>query len=285
KQPYGEFNTGANAARRYSGYVGMLPFLEQNALFNQISGAQVGNVPWDTGFVPFRTEIPSFHCPSDVDRPRGTNDIGRTNYMFSRGDSAWDHNEWTGNGGRGLRGMFSGQGKHHGFKDITDGLSNTIAMAERTIAQQGLAVLDGGTVTGIGSSFRNSNPSLCSANVVGGKRYAVGTSMGYWGGRRWPDGAPAFSGCTTVPGPNKAQCTQNTWDGEDGIYEPMSRHTGGVQVLFGDGGVHFMPEAIDTGNTTLPPPDAPGQPQGMSPYGVWGSLGSGRGGDTAVVPD
>ncbi len=280
KLPCGEYNQNGPGAQRHSGFVGMLPFFEQGPLFNQISAVNFARVPWDGGFVPFRAEIPTFNCPSDVARTRGTNDIGRTNYMFSRGDSSWDHNEWAGNGGRGIRGMFSGQSINKGFKDIPDGLSNTIAMSERTLAQSGQNVLDGGTVTNIGSAFRNNNPALCGQQVGANKRY-TGTSLGFWSGLRWPDGAPAFTGCTTVLGPNKASCTQGGWDGEDGIYEPMSRHTGGVTVAFGDGAVRFVSDSVDTGNTTLPPPDAPGQPNAQSPYGVWGALGSSRGGDVA----
>ncbi len=67
------------------------------------------------------------------------------------------------------------------------------------------------------------------------------------------------------------------------IYEPMSRHAGGVTCLFGDGSVRFMNESVDTGNITSPPPDAPGQSNGRSPYGVWGSLGSAKGGDQSAV--
>lgn len=274
--PFGQFFAG----NRHSGFVGVLPYIEQGPLFNQISANNFQNVAWDGNFVPFRAEIPGFKCPSDVEKPRGTNDIGRTNYMFARGDSAWDHNQWAGNGGRGMRGMFTGQAKARRFGDVTDGLSNSIAMSERTVGQQGLNVLDGGTVVGIGSNFRNNNPSECATRVGAGKRYVAGTNVRHWAGLRWTDGAPAFTGCTTVLGPNKASCTQNTWDGEDGIYEPMSRHAGGVQVLFGDGAVRFIAESIDTGNTTLPPPDAPGGTFGPSPYGVWGSMGSINGGDT-----
>jgi hypothetical protein len=98
------------------------------------------------------------------------------------------------------------------------------------------------------------------------------------GGLAWPDGAPAYTGCTTVLGPNTASCTQDGWDGDDGIYEPSSNHVGGVHVLMGDGAVRFISNNINTGNTTLPPPDAPNASGnaigGPSPYGVWGALGS-----------
>ena len=276
KLPYGQRAEGSQNARRYSGFVGMLPFMEQQPLFTQISGDNFAAVPWDGGYVPFTTEIPTFLCPSDREREGG---VGKTNYMFSRGDTTWDHNDWAGSGGRGLRGMFTGNSRQFGFNDVTDGLSNTLAMSERTLGQAGQNVLDGGTVMSMGDNFRNNNPSECLAQVGTGKRY-IGTSRGHWAGLRWPDGAPAFTGCTTVLGPNTASCTQNTWDGEDGIYEPMSRHPAGVHGLMGDGAVRFIAETIDTGNRALPPPDAPGQPNAQSPYGVWGALGSKSGGET-----
>ncbi|MGC1272392.1 MAG: DUF1559 domain-containing protein [Planctomycetaceae bacterium] len=294
--PFGEgFPNGGFGGRRHSGFVGMLPYIEQTPLYQQISGTftNAGGTtwgpflcePWNQNYTPFTAKIPGFLCPSDADTTAGGR-IGKTNYMFSRGDSAWDHNEWAGSGGRGLRGMFTGDHKVKRFGDITDGLSNTIAMSERVKAKgNGSRILDGGTAMGLGSGFRNSNPSLCQAAVGPNNTYTV--SVGHWGGTRWPDGAPAFTGHTTVLGPNKANCTQNTWDGEDGIYEPTSNHTGGVHVLMGDGAVRFVSESVNAGNPTCPPPDGSaggGTPctgawGGPSPYGVWGALGSISGGD------
>jgi hypothetical protein len=280
--PAGEYNTGGGqGARRHSGFVGLLPFIEQQPLYSQISGDGFMNVPWDGNYQPFRTNIPGFNCPSDSTPEIVGGSIGKTNYMFSRGDSTWDHNQWAGNGGRGLRGMFTGQGGAYqgtrSFADVTDGLSNSIMMSERTKAVPGVEILDGGTVRNLGSTFRNNNPAECLAQTAGNKY--VNTDLGRWAGHRWPDGAPAFTGCTTVLGPNTASCTQGGWDGEDGIYEPMSRHTGGVHCAFGDGAVRFISDSIDTGNRSAPPPDAPGGTFGPSPYGVWGSLGSINGGD------
>lgn len=280
--PAGEYHAGGGqGARRHSGFVGLLPFIEQQPLHDQIAANNFMNVPWDGNFQPFRTNVPGFNCPSDTSNEQVGGAIGKTNYMFCRGDSSWDHNEWAGNGGRGLRGMFTGQsGQYRGtkkFSDVPDGLSNTIMMSERTKAVPGTQVLDGGVVRNLGSNFRNSNPLECYAQVVGGE-YAT-TDLGRWAGHRWPDGAPAFTGCTTVLGPNTAACTQGGWDGEDGIYEPMSRHSGGVHCVLGDGAVRFISESIDTGNRSAPPPDRPGGEFGRSPYGVWGSLGSIKGGD------
>ena len=297
--PSGENFTGCcnqttgPAAPRHSPNVGLLPNIDQQPLFNVISsrytslsGGGTYNpftaAPWDTGYSPFNTNIPMFLCPSDPKTSAGGT-IGKTNYMFSRGDTTWDHNEWTGNGTptRGHRGMFGGQGTCRLLRDVVDGLSTTIMMGERIQSKNtgDTMVVHGGVMSGIGSAFRT-NPSLCLAQVAG-QNYLPGTIQAI-GGTRWPDGAPAFTGMTTVLGPNKANCTQGTWDGEDGIYEPMSQHSGGVHVLMGDGAVRFISNSINTGNITLPPADAQGQPNGPSPYGIWGSLGSAAGGDTVA---
>ena len=98
-------------------------------------------------------------------------------------------------------------------------------------------------------------------------------AVGLWTGLRWTDGAPASTGHTTILGPNKSSCTDGG-DDRDGIFEPSSLHTGGVHVLLGDGTVRFVSDNIDTGNPTLGSPLT-----GVSPYGIWGSLGSVNGGE------
>ena len=296
--PYGGFfpdvnwagTPGSSNYRRMSGHVALLPYIEQTALANRLSAdsqSLLVVVPWDNSYVPFRTKIPALQCPSDGYTPPDPNDIGPTNYMFSRGDSTWDHNpDWVGNGGRGLRGMFAGNQYFVAFADVKDGLSNSIAMSERVIARPATSrlVRDGGTALNLGNNFRDNNPSDCisPARVVAGL-YQGDVAM--WGGRRWTDGAPAFTGHTTILGPNKGSCTQGGWDGEDGIYEPSSTHTGGVQCVFGDGAVRFVSDAIDTGNIARRPPDHPDEGDKRSPYGVWGAMGSIRGSETVAVPE
>jgi prepilin-type N-terminal cleavage/methylation domain-containing protein/prepilin-type processing-associated H-X9-DG protein len=286
----------SHVLNRFSGFVGMLPYIEQGPLFDTIgtnNGRLASNVPdaypngpgrfpWDGNYQPYKTVIPALQCPSDRYKKEDW-EVGPSNYMFSRGDTTWDHNpDWAGNGGRGRRGMFGGRNYYVGFNDVLDGLSNTIAMSERVVARDGNSKLvrDGGTALDLGGYFRNDNPGDCisPARVQGG--LYVG-NVGNWGGRRWTDGAPAFTGHTTILGPNKGSCTQGGWDGEDGIYEPSSRHTGGVTVVYGDGSVRFVSNNVDTGNISRRPPDHPNEGDKRSPYGVWGAMGSIKGGETA----
>ncbi|MDA0587211.1 MAG: DUF1559 domain-containing protein [Planctomycetota bacterium] len=273
---------------RLSGFVGMLPFLDQAGAYDEWEKTGRNRRPWEDNYSVWRMQLPGLLCPSDSPNTASRR-TGRTSYVFSRGDSSWDHNQWAGNGGRGLRGMFTGFGdnpndSNHGgcmtFAMVSDGLSNTIAMSERIQAKSGSRRLDDGIVIrSAGGNLRN-NPALGAKNRLN----AAGdecrdNTYSNWSGERWADGAPAFTGCTTVLGPNQGCFVQGGWDGEDGIFEPSSKHTGGIHALMGDGGVHFISENIDTGNTAARVPTGGGK----SPYGVWGALGS-RAGNDIVGP-
>lgn len=272
-------NQGNRGLRRTSGFVVLLPFMDFEPLYNDISsdanGSFTRRVPWDQGYAPWRTQIPGLLCPSDGRGTRG-NRIGQTNYMFSYGDMCWDFNSnWVGNGGRGLRGMFSalrgGRPGVYAFRDITDGLSNTIAMSERIKGKQGGNTMQRGAIRrGIGSAYRF-NPSVVLGFIDETTGQYSGGNISQWSGLRWTDGVPAFTGITTVLGPNKGVFSHSNWDGSDGIYEPNSHHPGGVHCLMGDGAVKFISENIDTGNITA---DSRQAMNGPSPYGIWGALGS-----------
>lgn len=278
--------------RRQSGFVGMLPYLDQTPLYEMImnggTGASVDGatdyyansfVPWDNNHKAVRVKLPMLQCPSDgADKNDPVK--GGTNYMFSRGDTCWDHNAaWNGNSGRN-RGMFVGGGNGsgtRGFRDVTDGLSNTIALAERIKAKvNGSTVRDGTISKEADQADYRVNPSVCLTNIDPTTNRYIG-AIGKWAGCRWMDGTSNFTGVTTIVGPNKPSCTdRRDSDQHDGVMDPTSLHTGGAHVLLGDGAVRFISDNIDAGDTTAPAPIG----SIPSPYGVWGALGSIKGGDT-----
>jgi prepilin-type N-terminal cleavage/methylation domain-containing protein len=282
--------------RRQSGFIALLPFMDQEPLFLQLAAGGTaasvngstnfqpfGFVPWDNNHVAVVAEIPGIQCPSDPgkgsEQPRGG-----SNYCFSRGDGFWDSSTpWNGNGGRGLRGFFvggNGPSGLHRFADITDGLSNTIAMGERIKSRSGdgtNTVLAGGTGrTLTQTDMRGANgPARVLALVDATGKY-TGTTLSR-SGNRWADGAPLFTGMTTILGPNKPSCiSSNGGDDVDVIADPTSVHTGGAHVVMGDGAVRFISDGIDTGDPTQAPPTSVFEP---SPFGVWGAMGSIGGGD------
>ncbi len=292
--PMASLRDGGPGGQRQSGLVSMLPYLDQAPLANLGSAGGVASsvngtqnygpstfVPWDGNHRVNTAQLPGLLCPSDGQTQEeawpSPARLGKTNYMLSRGDTAWDTNPgWNGNGGRGLRGFFVGGNDpsgRHSFADVIDGLSNTIAMAERIKAKTGaISIKTGAGTTAIGQGTYRANASTCLA-LVGATRpgeYNDTTQVHSWAGVRWTDGAPSFTGCTTILGPNKPSCQDGAGDWTDGIYEPTSLHTGGVQVLMGDGAVRFISENIHAGNASSGSP-SPGQ---LSPYGTWGNLGS-----------
>lgn len=267
--------------RRLSGHFGLLPFMEQQNAYEAMDAVMQNNRnagAWHGGLQALQLKLPMFVCPSDGDSTIN-GQAAKTNYMFSRGDSGWDHNPaWTGSGSRGLRGMFSSTHATRGLgfksiRDVTDGLSNTIAMSEKITAKDGAtSVLDGATTTAVANGGRD-NPSVCVASV---NNQGVYTTLGNGTGARLSgtrafDGSPVFTGFTTVIPPNGPSCkngNDNQHD-RDGLFTATSQHTGGVQVLLGDGSVRFISENIDSGDLTAQPVTS-----GQSPYGVWGALGS-----------
>jgi len=163
--------------------------------------------------------------------------------------------------------------------DVQDGTSNSIMMGERVQSVLGSNRLQDGPVAhNLGDTGVHNNPSECLAKFDPTTKTVIG-GYGSWAGVRWVDGSPPFTGMTTILGPNQGSCVHNTWDGDDGIFEPSSRHPGGAQVVLGDAKVTMVSENIDHGNISAAPVTG-----GKSPYGVWGALGSIAGGDIARVP-
>ncbi len=274
---------GNNQFRRFSAHLGLLPFSEQAGLYedsnNHLDIPGGDTAGWNNGVPAVVAKLPTLLCPSD---PTSAVDAAKahTNYMFSHGDNAWDQNPaWNGNGGRGIRGFFTcirddGQGgRARNFRDVTDGLSNTVMMGERIVAQPGgNSIQDGTTTTAVGNGGRD-NPSNCLASVgANGVYNTVGNATGSaLAGTRAFDGAPPFTTVNTVIAPNGPSCkngNDNNHD-RDGIMTMSSRHAGGAHVVLADGAVRFISDSIDTGNQTANPVTS-----GPSPYGVWGALGT-----------
>jgi prepilin-type processing-associated H-X9-DG protein len=77
--------------------------------------------------------------------------------------------------------------------------------------------------------------------------------------------------------PNGPSCHWGGVDGNEHMGTLSSRHPGGGQVTMADASVRFISETIDTGNQSVDDIDTPGSRR--SPWGVWGALGSMRGGE------
>lgn len=230
-----------------SGWVMVLPYLEQSALHDQYDFTMAANTytrnAWP-GSLPgvastvnegvVCTVIPAFRCPSDQIVPTMT-DENRTNYGVANGDGAktnYDFSvqrhdyyykyDWGHSGGRQrpnhptayyVRRFMFGENSDTKFATVTDGVSNTVAIAETTNR-----VLDGAPVAW---GYRGWVMTGVDLGGIGINRWDV--ALGSWyTGDRTPVRGRIF-----------------TW-GSAG-----SLHPGGCNATLGDGAVRFISDTTD----------------------------------------
>ena len=281
-----------------SGLIALLPFIEQKPVYDKIQSdmhAGVGTpYPWDQGYAPWKMMMPALICPSDANGATYLPDdnTGHACYVFCGGDSIWcDDNTCVQGAGRG---MFMKVDKGRTFAFVTDGLSNTIALSEVTCGVKGEALdprqrgLFSGHLWRANSSGW-ANAVECLSFMGQNGQYAPGVQIagidwgggGWQRGNRWADGRYWYAAFNTVLGPNKPTCSAN--NGTDAWYmvaPPTSYHPRrAVNAAMGDGSVRFFSDTINTGD-----PSQLEVSSGPSPYGVWGALGSARGGESVGAP-
>ena len=267
-----------NCSRR-SAFASILPYVEQTALFDAIEAGD-SSIPispggpggWEGWSVWSNAVIPGYLCPSDpgfnVTDPRSNS------YVFCVGDNAGGIN------GSNVRGLF-GRNTKTRFRDITDGLSNTIAMSEHVRAEFGVTTTGNRAriIEGIANGVTPLTPANCDAQVVNGQWAASVSVKAKHGNSLW-DGQAERCAFNTILAPNSPSCSSGTngnADNTTAILTASSQHKGGAQVLMADGSVRFISENIDAGNANASPPG--GGSGSQTPYGVWGSLGTRGGGE------
>ncbi len=299
-----------------SALVGLTPFMEQQALWEQISNPSqkrvdgatqtpawpaMGPSPEDNQYIPWMTDIPTLRCPSDPGK--GAPMSGRTNYGLCTGDSCnqilqngpfrdnltapenWRAEQYQ----SAARGFF-GIREQSKFRDILDGLSNTICMGEiatdlgdddkRTSPSMNNGTDKDGAPPA--NTTPGGNPQDCQTQVdpsapqfwrsgAGGP----GTRSGGWNTRGgiWCHFQVNSTMVNTILPPNREACIEGHQD-SNGIVPPASRHQGGVHVLMGDGAVKFVTDSIEAGNGNAAGVSLFWQKGKKSPYGLWGSLGT-----------
>ena len=262
----------AGNQQRLSGLVSLLPFIEHQDLWEQVSNSSshdmaypaMGPAPWVSNYEPWRTEISTLRCPSD---PGADREFGMTNYVFSIGDVGRDIHQPTQ-----TRGMFA-VGRSIRFREVLDGLSNTVMMGETSTYLDDFGI--GGGVAMNQSVTLLDSPALCT-ELLDPERpnfYLSGTSVDLLGrGGCWADGAAGYGLTNLILPPNSASFAVGPDQPVDGVYSVSSRHQGGTHMLMGDGAVIFITDSIEAGDATLPVPAS--DEAAVSRYGLWGALGT-----------
>jgi Protein of unknown function (DUF1559) len=176
------------------------------------------------------------------------------------------------------------------FRDIIDGLSNTIAMGEiitdlgdqdkrsaySAVAGGGTAIESNPSLCVDGGQINPARPKFwCTAGVTGcTPPTVIQFNLAHSRGGNWAAALrSAVTTVYTVRPPNSELCV-GRWADNWGNFSPSSHHQGGVHVLMGDGAVKFITDSIEAGNQKAPIISATNQPGAMSPYGLWGALGT-----------
>lgn len=229
----------------HTGWLMLLPFLEQAPLYDQFdfsqatgnwqdaSPAHPGPLQGDAASgndVLIANEISVYKCPSESYRSKASTNnsfygtgtaqaAALTNYGFCVDSSTADSRQDWSVVPHSIKTMF-GANSAASFRDVTDGLSNTIAVVET------LRDIKNGNGLPWGTCDHTARGGVFLRDTAG-----------------WNGGINAWICCPWGTNPMSNTSTTSLADHQ----RPGSLHRGGCHVVLGDGAVRFISENIDSG--------------------------------------
>ncbi|MBQ5788725.1 MAG: DUF1559 domain-containing protein, partial [Thermoguttaceae bacterium] len=241
--------TGSICSRpqRYTTQMLLLPYVEQNALYSEITGlCEKAKSTGDANYMPSPTDgsavptglsmnplcnaVDAFLCPSDGNASQtrsSTTNISRMSYACSVADCAYQNVSERGNTYR--RGLFV-NGAEAGkttLASVTDGTSNTMAFSEINVTSGDNDTNYKTTVVYV-TGLKSKTPSACLATRGENGQTNV-TTVYNLKGRRWMDARSGCSNFTAALPPNSPSCVGSGGGSKDdfSIISASSNHSGG----------------------------------------------------------
>jgi prepilin-type N-terminal cleavage/methylation domain-containing protein len=253
----------------WSAFAQINPFLEQTAIYNKMDLTQPIYDPKNSYNITVANQfavqqiIPIFLCPSDAGQPVATNpttdygvpQLGPTNYAVCVGSG-------TTNGGAPYGSPLNSDGMFMGLRglratDIPDGLSNTACASESLLGQGPenygpSATAPSPTDPQYVFAYVGFGTAISPANCPGAGGTWAGTTK--WNGSQkrgftWASGEMRCASYNHYYPPNSPNydCVNN--DGTTitafAWHTARSNHSGGVNLLVGDGSVRFVSSSVD----------------------------------------
>ncbi len=192
----------------------ILPYMEARTIYNHFN-FKIGL--YETENITTRTTlVRSFLCPSDIGPPRGALGVAMNNYAGTH------HDVEAAIAANNMGVLFLNSAIH--YHDVIDGTSQTIFVSEKLNDGLGL-----GWASGTRASLRNTGTPINPLTVPGPSTVPpVNSGVGQPGGPAEGNVAPSDDTVRFVGGFN-------------------SRHPGGANCAFGDGGVRFIKASISPG--------------------------------------